>query len=193
MLATEAMSIYNIMTKKNMRSLMIHFNQLYQHYRSTPDVLVPTDKITVKLLKPGSTLVWNSYGYRFVNHIQDLHIYDDFQKSNISLDRTFDNIVIVNPMVLRYTTTTELSERLLHLITKINEGGRLQLSFNSQFLLWNRVSSPIGPEIELLVNKLEQQGLQLIFKDVKLLQTTITGDCKFLFDKSKQLDIHKEL
>ena len=181
------------MTKKNMRSLMIHFNQLYQHYRSTPDVLVPTDKITVKLLKPGSTLVWNSYGYRFVNHIPDLHIYDDFQKSNISLDRTFDNIVIVNPMVLRYTTTTELSDRLLPLITKINEGGRLQLSFKSQFLLWNRVSSPIGPEIELLVNKLEQQGLQLIFKDVKLLQTTITGDCKFLFDKSKQLDIHKEL
>jgi hypothetical protein len=96
-------------------------------------------------------------------------------------------------MLLRYTTTTELSDRLLPLITKINEGGRLQLSFNSQFLLWNRVSSPLGPEIELLVNKLEQQGLQLIFKDVKLLQTTITGDCKFLFDKSKQLDIHKEL
>jgi hypothetical protein len=91
---------------------MIHFNQLYQHYRSTPDVLVPTDKITVKLLKPGSTLVWNSYGYRFVNHIPDLHIYDDFQKSNISLDRTFDNIVIVNPMVLRYTTTTELSDKV---------------------------------------------------------------------------------
>ena len=167
-----------------MRSLMLHFNQLYQHYRLTPNTLTPMDKITVKLLVPGSTLVWSSYGYRFINHIKDLHIYDNYQKSNISLDRTFDNIVITNSMILRYLTVTELVDKLVPLINKINKDGRLQLSFNSQFLLWNRVSSPIGPEIDLLVNKLEEQGLQLIFKDVKLLQATITGDCKFLFNKT---------
>ena len=137
------------MSKRNMRSLMIHFNQLYQHYRVNPNQLVPADKIIIKLLKPGSTLLWNSYGYRFINHIKDLYIYDDFQKNNINLERNFDNIVIANPITLRYITASDMAEKLHPLINKINEGGRLQLSFNSQFLLWNRVSLPIEPEIDL--------------------------------------------
>jgi len=174
-----------MLKKENIRVLISHWNEVWWHYRNSPNNLLNKDKLVKKLLIPGSTLAWNSLGIRYHNHIDNLTIYDELldQTENYN-NKKFNNILVLNALQLRYITVDEYCEKIIPLSHLLSKSGRMQIGFNSSFLHWNRVAYDIDHEIDRFKNILSQHQLVLKNQIIKPFKTAaLNGDCTLIFDK----------
>jgi len=174
-----------MLKKENIRVLISHWNEVWWHYRNFPNVLLNKDRLVKKLLVPGNTLAWNSLGMRYLNHIDNLTIYDELMSlPDNYTDKKFNNILILNALQLRYITIKEYCEKIIPLTQLLMKSGRMQIGFNSSFLHWNRVAHDIDHEIDQFKNILADHGLVLKNQIIKPFKTAaLNGDCILIFDK----------
>lgn len=173
------------MNKKNIRSMIGHWNWVYWHYRKS-DSILPKDYAVTKMFKNGPVLVWNSLGYRYRNHCNDLTIVDYmFDISPDISQKMFDTIVVLNCYQFRYSNINEIEEKLGSLCLHLNTNGRLIFGFNSIFLHWNRCyqsfDSVVAEFKQLMYNKHQLQSTHTICKPFKT--DALMGDCLLTFNK----------
>lgn len=170
--------------RNSLRIFISIWNQTWFHYRKT-NTLLPHDAILIKLLKPGKTLFYNSFGHRFRSVLDDIVIYEELFDllPDINSDQ-YDNVAVLNNIKLRYLSSQELVDNYIRIAQSLKSGGQLIVSFNSIWLLWNRLACDLHTEIDTLTNLMKAQGFNCRYKSIKPYRTTAhNGDCFLIFNK----------
>jgi hypothetical protein len=172
------------MKKYKVRSMINHWDAVWYHYRTNKNLL-PKDQIVVKLLLPGKTLAWDSLGCRYHSHIPNLTVYEPLLDICPDFIEKFDNILVLNSFVLRYSNIEEYALELGNLCNHLSTDGRLMLGVNSIFINWNRTATSAGEMFEqfALIMK-NQYQMSLTHKILQPFNTdSLNGDCFLIFDK----------
>jgi len=125
------------MTKSQLRFYKSHYLsrwQVFRHNRKHSNkILLHLDKFVIKNLKPGTTLAYQCLGEVYQGIIPNLSLEP---MSNCR----YSNLVLINPVELKYKTDDEIIDYLNTLVQDMLEpDGRLIFSFEHRFLIYNRV------------------------------------------------------
>lgn len=170
--------------RNSLRIFISIWNQVWFHYRKTK-TLLPHDAVLVKMLKPGTTLFYNSFGHRFQSGLDNIVIYEELFDLLPDINSyQYENVIVLNNVKLRYLSSQELVDNYIRIAQTLNPGGQLIVSFNSIWLLWNRLGCDLHTEIDTLTELMKKQGFKCRYKVIKPYQTTTrNGDCFLIFNK----------
>jgi hypothetical protein len=172
------------MKKTKLRHLISHWHSVWHHYRHNSDLL-SVDRLIIKALRPGHSLVWNSLGFRYQAWVPQLTVYEELLDHTPLIEQQFDNILVLNVFQIRYGTILEHTTALGNLCQHLKSGGRLIFGVNSIFINWNRTAQTLNQTLDILIRTMaDDYGLILTHKIVNEFQTDAAkGDCFFIFDK----------
>jgi len=161
------------MSKTLIRHLKCHYGSRWR--MSQQDHVT---KALTQLVKPGTTTA-----------LEFSKVYHPVLNASAA-EQTCTNLLAMNPSTFKYKTFAEIEDCIVALKSSIETGGRLLVSFNYQFVNYNRLRENFHQGLENMVSRLEQQGLVLIknFTKKRLPQTSDWGDCFFVFEKNKEGD-----
>ena len=124
------------MTKTQIRMLKSHYLSrwavLRHNQKNNQKILLLTDQFVLKNLLPGNTLCHNCLGEVYQNIIPNLSTSAD--------SKTYNNLVFLNNIEFKYKTIDQIGE-YISLLSKnvLLPGGRVILSFEHRFLIYDRV------------------------------------------------------
>jgi hypothetical protein len=166
------------MDKTKVRILKSHYQSrwalLRRNQKNIQKILLIDDLIVVKNLLSGNTLCHNCLG----------DIYNGIVE-NLSLDITdkkYQNIVLINNTEFKYRTLDQIAEYITDLAKRaLLPKGRLIISFEHRFLIYNRVELGINDLLKSWASNLDNFSM---VKHVSLLGKASPGygDYFFCFD-----------
>lgn len=135
----------------------------------------PHDVMIMRYLQPGTTLALDCIGYQYQGLIPDL---------SVDQAGTYDNVLLLNTMNLKYLSLDELHTVVVETAQQCKQ--RLVVSFNFQFVQFNRLKFNFTECIENWINQLANQNI-VLFKNLStnVPKTSPYGDCLFIFDMKK--------
>lgn len=155
------------MQKSIVRSCKSHYGS---RWRGTTTSI--HGRVVQKMLMPGSTLALDCE--LVYPEIPDLHT---------ARVGNYNNILALNPIEFKYRTLEQLKNQLLVLQTMTLPYGRMFVSFNFQFVNFNRLQKDFYQALEIWINELSQHNIVLIKNFTKSLPSTGDwGDCFFIFE-----------
>lgn len=147
------------MKKSLARELYIHYGYRYElakyNLRNTDQLITPYDRYILDNLNKGVTLALELIGHQYSKFIPNLVI-DEIIK--------VDNIIAVNSMFFKYQTLEQIGNKIDVLQNNLNKNGKLFVSFNFQFVNFNRLKFDFDTECAIM---LENTGLKVCGKIVK--------------------------
>jgi hypothetical protein len=155
------------MQKNQIRSLKSHYGD---RWRNT----IPSlhDRVILKMLIPGTSLGFDCVAN--VSIIPNLKISDNGM---------FNNIIAMNLPNFKYKTLDQLADIILEFQKQTLPHGRIFVSFNFQFVNFNRLKDNFYESLEIWINFLQKCNLQLVKNFTKELpKTNDWGDCFFIFE-----------
>ena len=166
--------------------MIVHWDAVWKHYRGSKELL-PKDRIITKLVLPGHTLAWNSFGNRYTDWIPNLTVYEDLLNLHPTLSKKFSTILALNVHQLRYQSINEYADSLGELCKYLEPGGRLLFGVNSIFVNWNRTAFDVNSAFDKLSQRmLENHNMKLTKQALKPFVTnSLNGDCFMIFDQQK--------
>ena len=133
------------MSKPLIRHLKCHYGSRWR--MNQPDHVT---KALTHLVKPGTTKA-----------LEFSKVYHPVLNATVT-DQKCTNLLAMNPMMFKYKTFQEIENCILALKSSIETGGRLLVSFNYQFVNYNRLRENFYQELEKMLSRLEKQNLILI-------------------------------
>lgn len=172
------------MKKSKLRSIINHWDAVWFHYRANKNLL-PKDQIITKFVRPGKTLAWNSLGFRYQPHIDNLTVYEQSLDICPVLDKKFTNILVLNSFDIRYNSTEEYAHILGNLCNYLEPNGRLVFGVNSIFINWNRTAISVEQNFEHLTSIMKNRyQMDLIHQSLRPFRTdALNGDCFLIFNR----------
>jgi hypothetical protein len=104
---------------------------------------------------------------------------------NIQVDSPghYHNILALNPIRFKYKTLFQLKDHIVNLQKQTVYNGRILVSFNFQFVNFNRLQQDFYQELNIWINELRRYNLLLKQDYTKFLpRTNNWGDCFFIFE-----------
>lgn len=140
------------MDKIDVRTLKSHYRSrwalLRHNQKNIEKTLLLDDQIVLKNLLSGNTLCYNCLG----------DIYNGIV-TNLSLDiadKKYQNIVLINNTEFKYRTLDQIAEYITDLAKcALLPNGRLIISFEHQFLIYNRVEVGINDLLKSWASNLD--------------------------------------
>jgi hypothetical protein len=128
------------MHKSKIRTLKSHYQERWAVFRhnqkNTQKILLVQDQFVIKNLVPGDTLCYDCLGEMYQNIIPNL--------STTVADKKYNNLILINNIEFKYKTIHELTECLTQLSEQlVLPGGRVVLSFEHRFLIYDRVGTSV--------------------------------------------------
>jgi hypothetical protein len=132
------------MTKLQVRKLKNHYLErwgvLRHNQKNAKKILLTIDLIVLKNLISGNTLCYQCLGEMYHGIIPDL---------STTINEKYNNLVLINNIDFKYKTLDQITKYLEDLANNtLLPGGRIILSFEQKFLIYDRV----GISIESLFN-----------------------------------------
>lgn len=164
------------MKKSQVRELHTHYGyrcKLLKHNLQNKEQLITLyDRYILDNLNKGITLAIQSIGYQYYNLIPNL-VFDNYDK--------VDNIIAANSTEFKYRTLDEIKTTIVRLSNSLNKQGRLFVSFNFQFVIFNRLTFDFNTECAKM---LDDTGLKIYSKIIKKPeQTNPYGNNFFILQK----------
>jgi hypothetical protein len=124
------------MHKLQVRKLKSHYQARWGVYRHNQKninkILLINDLIVLKNLVPGDTLCYECLGEVYRDIIPNL---------STTISKQYNNLVLVNNLDFKYKTLDQITEYLENIAHNVLiPGGRIILSFEHKFLIYDRVS-----------------------------------------------------
>lgn len=144
------------MRKNEIRTLKSHYQErwavLRHNQKNTQKILLVQDQFVIKNLVPGETLCYNCLGEMYQNIIPNL--------STTVVDKKYNNLILINNIEFKYKTTHELTEYLSQLSDQlVLPGGRIVVSFEHRFLIYDRIGKSVLSVIDDWLNGLHKFNL----------------------------------
>jgi hypothetical protein len=110
-------------------------------------------------------------------------VYPKIPDLHIDQASSYNNILALNPIGFKYQTLEQLKNQLLVLQAITLPRGRMFVSFNFQFVNFNRLQQDFYQALNIWINELSQYNIVLIKDFTKSLPSTSDwGDCFFIFE-----------
>lgn len=155
------------MQKNVIRALKSHYGVRWRC--TTPSI---HGRVVQQMLTPGSTLALDC----------EL-VYPMIPNLHTAQSNNYNNILALNPFQFKYQTLEQLKKKLLILQTSTLPHGRMFVSFNFQFVNFNRLQQDFYQALKIWINELSQHNIVLIKDFTKSLpRTNAWGDCFFIFE-----------
>lgn len=140
------------MLNHQVRTLKNHYKArwavLRHNQKHDQKILSINDLFVLKNLLPGDTLCYNCLGSMYKNIIPNL---------SIDIDNKYSNLVLINNLEFKYKTLDQIAEYLESLANMVlMSKGRLILSFEHRFLIYNRVDQSINTALTTWLSKLKK-------------------------------------
>lgn len=148
------------MTKVFVRMLKSHYLSrwavLRHNQKRREKILLFADQFILKNLLPGNTLVHDCLGDMYKDIIANLSL-----KPEPGVK--YQNLVLVNNIEFKYKTTDQLSEYIENLAAQtLTEQGRIILSFEHRFLIYNRIEVSVDSMLNDLLLSFKRSKLKQI-------------------------------
>lgn len=132
------------MNKFLVRQLKNHYQARWAVFRhnqkNVKKILLINDMFVLKNLLPGRTLCYNCLGEMYQDIIPNL---------STTIDHRFNNLVLVNNIEFKYKTLDQIADFLTTLsVGTLLPGGRVILSFEHRFLIYNRIDISVNSLIQ---------------------------------------------
>ena len=152
------------MQKSQVRQLKTHYGD---RWRGSSQSL--HEKAIMRMLSPGTSLTFDCASVS----IPDLVI---------DQPGRYNNVLALNLIKFKYKTLSELADQVVELQKQTLYNGYIFVSFNFQFVNFNRLREDFLIELQKWINDLANQKIILIKNlTTKLPQTNSWGDCFFIF------------
>lgn len=127
------------MNKFQVRQLKNHYQSrwavLRHNQKNSQKILLINDLFVLKNLLPGSTLCHDCLGELYQDIVPDLLT---------TADQRCNNLVLINNIKFKYKTLDQIADYVGNLSEQsLLPGGRVILSFEHRFLIYNRVSESV--------------------------------------------------
>jgi len=147
------------MKKSQVRELNTQYGYRYQllkhNLKNKDQLITPYDRYILDNLNNGVTLAVEAIGYQYYYLIPNLIV--DSQTNA-------DNIIAVNSTFFKYCTLGEIKDKIIKLGYNLNKSGKLFVSFNFQFVIFNRLKFDFNTECAKMLN---DTGLEICGKIIK--------------------------
>lgn len=138
------------------------------------------DYLIFKNLIPGTTLGLDFMCNQYISTIDNLTVVEWPIEQPTTV---YNNIILLNNRFLKYKSFDEMKEFLLDVTQFLQPNGRLFVSFNFQFVKYNRLTKNFLQEINQWVNALDLSDIKLVKKIISNVpKTDPYGDCLFVFE-----------
>lgn len=132
------------MNKFLIRQLKNHYQARWAVFRhnqkNVKKILLINDMFVLKNLLPGRTLCHNCLGEMYQDIIPNL---------STTIDQRFNNLVLVNNIEFKYKTLDQIADYLEKLsVETLLPSGRIILSFEHRFLIYNRIDISVDSLIQ---------------------------------------------
>jgi hypothetical protein len=143
------------MHKQQVRKLKSHYlarwGVLRHNQKNSQKILLVNDLFVLKNLIPGRTLCYECLGEMYQNVIPDL---------STSGSGQYNNLVLINNIEFKYKTLDQITAYLENLARDVLlPGGRLILSFEHRFLVYDRVGISVDTLFRQWIANLENFNL----------------------------------
>jgi hypothetical protein len=140
------------MNKFQVRQLKDHYLArwavLRHNQKNSEKILLINDLFVLENLSSGTTLCHDCLGELYQDIIPDL---------STSVEKRCNNLVLINNIKFKYKTLDEISDYIDTLCNQLLlPGGRVILSFEHRFLIYNRVSESIDSLISKWAGSLKK-------------------------------------
>lgn len=127
---------------------MARWAVLRHNQKHSKKILLINDLFVLKNLLPGSTLCYDCLGELYQDIIPNL---------STTADQYCNNIVLINNIKFKYKTLDQISDYIDTLCDQaLLPKGRIILSFEHRFLIYNRVSKSVDSLINNWINSLNK-------------------------------------
>jgi hypothetical protein len=132
------------MNKSEIRQLKSHYLArwavLRHNQKHNDKILLLNDLFVLKNLLPGHTVCYNCLGEMYQGIVPDL---------STTIDQHCNNLVLVNNIEFKYKTLDQIAKYIETLSAQaLLPGGRIIMSFEHRFLIYNRVSKSVDSLIK---------------------------------------------
>ena len=135
------------MIKDRIRVLKNHYSARWavlKHNRKNIDkILLIDDKIILSNLKTGNVCFYRCIGELYQGIVDS---YTNFE------NQPYDNLVFINNLEFKYSTIEQIQEKTFLHLDKLKTQGRLILSIDCRFLIFDRTTTTIDRLINQWVN-----------------------------------------
>lgn len=152
------------MQKTQIRILKTHYGDRWR--RTVPSL---HEKFVLSMLQPGTSVAFDCV---------------TVPAPNLTIDQSgrYNNVLALNLPRFKYKTLYQLSKQVQLLQKYACHGGLIFVSFNYQFVNYNRLREDFSLLLENWINDLAQHNIVLIKNLTKKLPSTNSwGDCFFIF------------
>lgn len=152
------------MQKTKIRQFKTHYGDRWRS--SSPSL---HEKAVMSMLLPGCSLTFECA---------------NMSVPNLVLDQPgcYNNVIALNLLKFKYKTLQELADQVRELQKQTLYNGRIFVSFNFQFVNFNRLRLDFSVALQEWINDLAQHKIVLIKNFSKNLpRTNSWGDCFFIF------------
>jgi len=161
------------MQKDKIRLLKVHYGNRWRNRDLTLH-----DRVILKMLIPGTSLGFDCMARP-----------DIVPNLKISAEGKYNNVLALNLPVFKYKTLDQLANLVLQLQKQTLLHGRIFVSFNFQFVNFNRLRDDFFENLSIWINYLQTCNLILIKNFTKQVpKTNSWGDCFFIFENHEISD-----
>jgi hypothetical protein len=155
------------MQKYQVRLLKTHYGSRWKN-----STLSLHDRVILKMLTPGTSL-----GFDCMSRP------DIIPNLKISQNGKYNNVIAMNLPRFKYRNLNQIATILLEFQKQTMTNGRIFVSFNFQFVNFNRLREDFHQSLYDWINYLQTQNLVLVKNFTKNLPSTDDwGDCFFIFE-----------
>lgn len=151
------------MNKFEIRQLKSHYLARWavmrHNQKHANKILLFQDLFVLKNLLPGHTLCYNCLGEMYQGIIPNL---------STSIDQRCSNLVLVNNIEFKYKTLDQIADFVKTLSTQtLLPGGRIIMSFEHRFLVYNRVCKSVNSLIKNWTGSLQNFNPVVTFSSLE--------------------------
>jgi hypothetical protein len=157
------------MQKNLIRDLKSHYGSRWKCKNSTVH-----SRVILQMLCPGKTLA-----------IDCKIVYPKIELLDVDQTGQYQNVLALNPLRFKYKTLQQIQDQIILLQEQTCFRGKMFVSFNFQFVNFNRLRQNFYLELENWINELSKQKILLIKNFTKNVpRTSDWGDCFFIFENN---------